>query len=210
MYIQNDPVKFFDPVGLLMLPPPTGPTQPPSGGGQYPAGGGPQRAQDQTLDIGGGGAIPLQITKVSTTNKKAVAVQNDLRWVQQAILADKTCDSWLKDDQVAINWMLGVTPGSPGMLVGVGTFGSSTGSSTTNAVAGTGATNLAPGSMLITVNVNGAFFNAQFTTGFGVNIPSNTDQQGFLFCYTKWLIRPGPRVSDPATRLRRIRNGTML
>jgi len=41
VYVQNDPVNFFDPVGLLMLPPPSGPTQPPPGGGEYPGGGGP-------------------------------------------------------------------------------------------------------------------------------------------------------------------------
>lgn len=46
--------------------------------------------------------------------------------------------------------------------------------STTNAVAGNVGTNL-PDGMLITVNLNGAFFNSNLSAGYGTNIQGGTD-----------------------------------
>ena len=58
------------------------------------------------------------------------------------------------------------------MAVGVGNF-SGPGASTTNAVAGNAGTDL-PDGMLITVNLNNAFFNSGLTAGYGTNIQGGT------------------------------------
>jgi RHS repeat-associated protein len=114
----------------------------------------------------------LKVKNLSTTSAQATGVQNSLRWLQVAISQDDTCNSWLKDNQGDISWMLGGAPGST-MAVGVGNF-SGPGASTTNAVAGNSGTDL-PDGMLITVNLNGAFFYSNSIAGYGTNIQGGTD-----------------------------------
>jgi hypothetical protein len=58
--------------------------------------------------------------------------------------------------------------GATSMMVGVGSFSDSA----VNAVEGTNGTNMAPGSMLITVNTNGAFFNSGPSSTVGYGVPS--------------------------------------
>jgi hypothetical protein len=58
--------------------------------------------------------------------------------------------------------------GATAMEVGVGSFSPNT----VNAVAGTNGTNLAAGSMLLTVNTNGAFFNSGPNSSVGYGVPS--------------------------------------
>ncbi len=95
-------------------------------------------------------------------------MQNDLRWLQQAIGQDPDCAKWLKGYYNDINFMLDA-PGSGAtmMAVGVGSFSKAG----YNAVAGTAGTNL-PTGMLITVNLNGAFFNSGPASSVGFGIPS--------------------------------------
>jgi RHS repeat-associated protein len=116
--------------------------------------------------VGAGGLIT--VTNLSTTSVKAVIVQNDLRWLQQAIQQDPTCSGWLQGSYNAINFMLDV-PGSTAsmMAVGVGNFSPAG----TNAVAGVSGTNL-PAGMLITVALNGAFFNAGPSGSVGYGLPA--------------------------------------
>ena len=108
----------------------------------------------------------IAITNLSTTSAKAVAVQKELAWLQQAIQQSPTCSGWLQGSSSAIDYMLNV-PGSTAnmMAVGVGNFPAGT-----NAVAGITGTNLPPG-MLITVSLNGAFFNSGPSSSVGFGIP---------------------------------------
>jgi hypothetical protein len=88
-----------------------------------------------------------------------------LRTLLAAIDADTDCKDWLRNPDQAISYILGAMPGTPGtMMVGVGSFSDRY----TNAVAGTAGTDMAPGSMLITMNLNGAFFNPDASVGYGV------------------------------------------
>jgi hypothetical protein len=115
---------------------------------------------------GTGTSTTINVSHLSTTSSQALDVQNDLRWLEQAIAGDPSCESWLgKNESVStgIGYMLGNNPGNQ-MMVGVGSFSGSG----TNAVAGTNGTNMTPGSMQITINTNGAFFNASAGVGFGV------------------------------------------
>jgi len=174
LYAQCPPGTYTDPSGFCCEAAPTIPTGIISGWAPNPY------AYQQEFDCiwygegcpsfwpiqtQGGTAKTITITNLSTTNARAVAVQNDLRWLQQAIDADPACSKWLSGSDTAISFMLGVAgTGSLGMMVGVGTFSDNT----VNAVEGTSGTNLSPGSMLITVNTNGAFFSAQASVGYGV------------------------------------------
>jgi RHS repeat-associated protein len=122
---------------------------------------------------GGHGGQGIGITKLSTTSKKAISVQNDLRWLQAAIAQDPNCDHWLQSNgqniNLAINYMLDAPgSGATAMMVGVGSFSDNA----VNAMAGTGGTNLTPGSMLITVNTSGAFFNSGPASSVGYGVPS--------------------------------------
>ncbi len=136
-------------------------------------GGGP--TQGPGNDQGGGGGTPIHVTDLSTTSPKAIEVQNDLRFLKLLIDADPTCGAWLNSNPNAgisldatIDFMLNVPgTGATAVTVGVGTFDSPT----TNAFEGTGGTDLAPGSMTITINLNGAFWNSNANVGYGV--PSN-------------------------------------
>lgn len=112
---------------------------------------------------GNGANSFIKIANLSTTSVQAITVQNDLRWLQQAISQDPSCDSWLQGSYAAISYMLDA-PGSGAtmMAVGVGNFPAGT-----NAVAGTGGTNL-PAGMLVTVALNGAFFQKGVSPGFGL------------------------------------------
>lgn len=134
---------------------------------------------DQQASGGGTETGIINITKLTTTSFQATHVQNQLRWVKQVLLEDSTCSDWLKDNQADISWMLGDTPEST-MKVGVGVFSDNS----TNAVAGTGGTNLVPGSMSITVNVNGAFFNANAGPMYGTTVPPGTfEAQVFILLH---------------------------
>jgi hypothetical protein len=105
-----------------------------------------------------------KVSNLSTTSAQAIAIQNDLRWLEQAIAGDPTCSKWLGSSVSSdIEYMLGNNPGGQ-MMVGVGSFSDNG----TNAVAGTNGTNMTPGSMLITINTNGAFFNSSAGVGYGV------------------------------------------
>ena len=120
----------------------------------------------------GGGSGATNITNYSTTNAQAIAVQNSLRTLQAALQQDPTCSQWLTGNQGLIDTLVGNT--SSGLLyVGVGNF-SSTGNWITNAVSGTGGTNLPPGALL-TVNLSGAFFSSSVNTGYMGNIGGGTD-----------------------------------
>jgi RHS repeat-associated protein len=178
-YVTGDPINFNDTVGLYACCSGTGPPDPllPNAPGDPPdnpcygtaavgvhaeaacAGGGGWG--------GGGGGQVLKITKVSTTSKQAQQVQNDLRSLKSLIDADPTCLKWLSGHGIspdqAITFILGGL-GATAVTAGVGNFNGST----TNAVEGTGGTNLPAGSMTITVNLNGAFFSSGLTVGFGL------------------------------------------
>lgn len=115
----------------------------------------------------------IKISNVSTTSNQAILVQNGIRWIREALKDDEKCAEWLSGGgslKIGFAFILGELD-STKMAVGVGTFDTPT----TNAVAGTSGTDLAPGSMSITVNTGGAFFSGNVTTGLGVSIPSATD-----------------------------------
>ncbi len=187
-YAGDDPVNANDPEGLNVtwLPPAGGEEGPPQGACDifpnmfFPECGRNEGAwigmsflfnetQLATWEGGTSHGWLLTVKGLSTTSVKAVTVQNDLRWLQQAILDNSDCAKWLNGSTSAINYMLN-TPGSgaTAMMVGVGSFSPSG----DNAAAGTGGTNLTPGSMLITVNVNGAFFKPGPSTAVGYGVPS--------------------------------------
>jgi RHS repeat-associated protein len=177
-YALGDPINRFDPWGMashsvgeggdLNLPP------------EDPCWGQPGPSCNSSLDptnpdgpdpsSNTSGSGTINISNLSTTSFAAISVQNQLRWIKQELLDgdDPSCNDWLKDNQSGIAWMLGDSPGST-MKVGVGNFSDSS----TNAVSGTGGTNLTPGSMIITVNVNGGFFNTG-SGQYGTSIPSGT------------------------------------
>ncbi len=170
-YLLNDPVNLYDPSGMDSESPPTlvcnGYTgvicdllYDPYGGGHdaqhAPGGGMPPRLPRRII-----------VSRLSTTSKQALTVQNDLRWLQQAIAQDPDCAGWLAGSSQAINYMLDVPgTGATMMAVGVGSF-----STNDNAVDGISGTNL-PQGMLITVNSNGAFFNSGPSQFVGYGIPS--------------------------------------
>ena len=112
---------------------------------------------------GGGTGTIINISNLSTSSGRAIQVQNELRWLKEAIAQDDKCSKWLAGSGQAIDYMLGNNP-TGAMMVGVGSFSDAT----TNAVAGTNGTNLTPGSMLITVKVDGAFFNSNVSAGYGL------------------------------------------
>jgi RHS repeat-associated protein len=199
-YVQNDPVNHSDPSGLLMVSPPgdnggaggladgvdcnTNPYDDPwdafEATGTFMPFVGQQafaclpfifQNPEFTANASSGGRSTsgiVQIKNLSTTSSQALDVQNDLRWLQQAIAQDSDCSGWLQGFSAAINYMLDA-PGSGAtmMAVGVGSFGNNA----DNAVEGSLGTNL-PSGMLITVNVNGAFFNAGPSTAVGFGLPS--------------------------------------
>jgi RHS repeat-associated protein len=112
---------------------------------------------------GSGASNYINVTNLSTTSVQALTVQNDLRWLQQAISQNPACDSWLQGSYAAISFMLN-TPGSGATMVavGVGNFPGGT-----NAIAGSAGSSL-PLGMLITVASNGAFFQSGASPGFGL------------------------------------------
>jgi hypothetical protein len=116
----------------------------------------------------GGGGLSISIANFTTTSVQAQAVQNSLRWIQAQIGSYPTCDNWLGgSDNVTntINTLLGQTNTVTTDSVGVGNF-SNPG---VNAVYGTAGTNLpTDGTALLTVNLNGAYFNANAGVGPGV------------------------------------------
>ena len=191
-YTRNDPANRLDPTGLqdcqpcIILRPYPLPAPPvdddTSGNGTGGWGGdshdgcseyNPFEKVSGTcnsfLHHGPGNQQIIKISHLSTTSKKALTVQNDLRWLQAAIAQDPNCDDWLSNNDQAVNFMLDAPGGgATSMMVGVGSFSDSA----VNAVEGTNGTNMAPGSMLITVNTNGAFFNSGPSSTVGYGVPS--------------------------------------
>ena len=168
-YVLGDPINGLDPRGLFVALPENG-----CQGDPYDAAcegdgssAGSTSVSGDTGSDGGDASPVLTVTKFSTTSVQALIVQNDLRWLQQAINQDPTCSDWLQGSNAAINFMLDA-PGSGAtmMAVGVGNF-----STTDNAVASTTGTNLPEGT-LITVALNGAFFNAGPSNSVGYGLPS--------------------------------------
>jgi hypothetical protein len=121
---------------------------------------------------GGGSSTTTNVSNYSTTSLQAIGVQNSLRILQAALQQDSTCSNWLTGNQSLIDTLVGNTP-SGLVYVGVGNF-SSTGNSVTNAVAGTGGTNLSSGALL-TVNLNGSYFSSSVNTGYMGNITGGSD-----------------------------------
>jgi len=107
----------------------------------------------------------INITNFSTTSTQALAVQSELRFIQDNIGSYATCNSWLAGNNAVIGTILGQGPYPAVALVGVGTFSSST----INAVSGNVGTNLPDGTALITVNSNGGYFNSSAGVGVGVS-----------------------------------------
>jgi hypothetical protein len=124
-------------------------------------------ASPQPTDPAGSESNIITVRKYTTTSVKAVAVQNDLRWLQQAIGQNTDCANWLAGFGSAIDYMLDV-PGSGAtmMAVGVGAF-----STAENAFSGSAGSNV-PAGTLITVNTNGAFFDSGPSTAVGYGVPS--------------------------------------
>jgi hypothetical protein len=181
-YVMNDPVNLYDPPGLFIStanPPPSPdppPTSMPSIGGSGLGGGDdtltPENSAGKEISVGAGiaGSARISITNFTTSSLTAVGVQNSLRWLKQALLADQTCSDWLVNNQLVIDQLLGDAPGTT-TIVGVGNFSDPA----VNAVAGVGGTNLAPGTAGITVNLTGAYFNSALSAGYGTNIQGGSD-----------------------------------
>ena len=185
-YTRNDPINRIDPSGLDDCEPSPGVDFCVTGTGSAPSpapdpwGSGSFIFNEQYLayftgswnsmngGANGSSGNPILISKLSTTSKMAIAVQNDLRWLEQAIAQNADCAKWLQGSSGAINYMLDVPgTGATMMAVGVGSFSGNG----INAVAGITGTNL-PTGMLITVNLNGAFFNSGPSTSVGFGVPS--------------------------------------
>jgi hypothetical protein len=133
-----------------------------------------QAAQAQ----GGGGGL-LMIANFTTAGAQAQAVQNSLRWIEAQIGSFPICDNWLGgNDNVTniINTLLGQTATVTTDSVGVGNFNNPA----VNAVYGTAGTNLPTnGTALLTINVNGAYFNKNAAVGpgaVGINAGSSQAQ----------------------------------
>jgi hypothetical protein len=119
----------------------------------------------------GGGNTTVNITNLSKTNAKAVDVQNGLRWIGAWLAEgfDPDCNSWLTNNLGSIQTLLGLTAGSSTMYVAVGNFSNNS----VDAIAGVAGTDLAPSTALLTVNANGAYFNAGYTIA-GTSYQSST------------------------------------
>ena len=139
---------------------------------KLPGGGGPS--------VQGGGAN-FTVANFTTTGVQAQTVQNSLRWIEAQIASFPTCDNWLGgNDNVTntINTLLGQTNAVTTDSVGVGNFSNPA----VNAVFGTAGTNLpTDGSALLTVNLNGAYFNSQAGVGWGVTGINAGSSQAQLF-----------------------------
>jgi hypothetical protein len=160
----NGGVYYEDQWYVYTVPPEPDPCWSAENAGGCGGGGGPSNSPTD-VQAGGGGtrSDTINIANFTTVGNQALAVQNDLRWLQVAIAQDPKCDGWLSESWGAIDFM----PYAPGsgatmMAVGVGTFPAGT-----NAVASISGTNLPVGT-LITVASNGAFFNAGVNPGFGL------------------------------------------
>ena len=175
-YVLNDPVNLYDPAGLFACRG-DGEDQYYFGGaicgGVY--GGGDPAPPRPFSDSGplaqagpsGSDSRFIRVRRYTTTSRQALAVQNDLRWLQGAIAQHSDCANWLAGFNSAINYMLDEPgTGATMMAVGVGAF-----STTDNAVAGSAQTDLSVGA-LITINVNGAFFNSGPSSFVGYGVPS--------------------------------------
>ncbi len=170
-YTRADPINRYDPSGMDDC----GPEDDSSDCNQIPnafilVSGTPPPNPKGTKPTSG--YAPIKVTKLSNSNKQAVQVQNDLRSLTQAIDDDSKCLDWLtknsSDPVAALNLVVNAllnTNNATGVAVGVGNFSDPN----INALAGTFGTNIIPaGSMQITVNSAGAFFNGNVPVGPGV------------------------------------------
>jgi RHS repeat-associated protein len=179
-YVQGDPVNSNDPTGQYRLICEAYPFTPgcpgwDSAGAAYgnPVGGSNLAIQEgpahggTNVNYGGGPASAINISNFSTTSPKAIGVQNSLRWIGAWLSQgnDPDCDSWLANNGLAIDTILGQTAANSKMYVGVGDFSDPT----ISAIAGVGGTNLPPDTALLTVNLGGAYFSSGYSvsgTGF--------------------------------------------
>jgi hypothetical protein len=117
--------------------------------------------------LSGSGGASIKISNLSNSSKQAVQVQNDVKTLEGLIDGNADCAKWL-GGATAVNNVINsiLNPNNmTGIGVGVGNFGSPS----YGAVAGTYGTNILPaGSMQITVNLIGAFFNPSAPLGNGV------------------------------------------
>jgi uncharacterized protein RhaS with RHS repeats len=167
-YSLNDPVNYFDPTGKNAVCVTKVDEGDDDSSTECFGGDGGDSGSGASDSGAGGTSQPIIVKKFTTSGKKAQTVQNDLRWLQQAIAQNSDCAKWLMGSTLAINYILDVPgSGATAITAGVGSFTSSI-----NGFAGTAGTNLTPGSALITINLNGAFFNSGPSTSVGYGIPS--------------------------------------
>jgi RHS repeat-associated protein len=189
-YVNDDPGNFNDPRGLF-LPADSddGPDEVDLGIGAgdsfcflfptYPSCN-PFAGTIGPSTQGGGKNSTITVANYTRTSSQAIGVQNSLRFLGAELLQDPTCSNWLTGNQNVISTLVGTGPNNS--YVGVGNF-SGTGNSVVNAVAGVGGTNLPAGSLL-TVNLNGAYFNANVSTGYMGNIAGGTPlAQAFILLH---------------------------
>jgi len=175
-YVQGDPVNFRDRKGLARessdrCDPDYDPScREPDDDSDY----------DEPARTQGGANGVIKVANWTTSGAKAVGVQNSLRWIGSQITAYTDCDSWLSGNDDVINTILGQTGSVTTDRVGVGHF-SNTPGTTTNAVAGVAGTNLPDGSALLTVNLDGAYFNSGISVGSGVSGINGGSDQAKLF-----------------------------
>ncbi len=111
----------------------------------------------------GGGGDGGTATNYSVTSPQAIEVQNDLRWLQQAIVADPSCNSWLNPPLAPIDQAVGITlglVGDAGMAAGVANLSDPL----VNATQGPVFTGI-PDNNQITISLDGAFFNSGASLG---------------------------------------------
>jgi RHS repeat-associated protein len=109
-------------------------------------------------------AAPIKVTNFTTTGFQAQDVQNDLLWLQQALQqsSNSDCNSWLAGNNGVINTLEGsisATGTQDQVFAGVANFNTNS----VAAVAGEGGTDMPDGQALLTVNINGAFFNSAYS-----------------------------------------------
>jgi hypothetical protein len=110
-----------------------------------------------------------KVTKYSTTNDKAIGVQNTIRILKAALHEDSDCAGFLKITDDDIDRLVGDIPGVSS-TVGVGSFSDNS----INAQTGIVGTDL-PAGAVITVNTDGAYFSSNRKTGYMGNIGGGTD-----------------------------------
>ncbi|MBI1897279.1 MAG: hypothetical protein HYS04_12270 [Acidobacteria bacterium] len=216
-YLGGDPVNFSDPWGLQQCPAPCFSITVFGRDASVAAflGGSAREGQNVALpeervtgeELNPQGFAEFRISRISnfsTTSTHAVGAQNSLRWLRQALELDEDCNEWLTDNAEVINTLLGEGPDSSTVYAGVGNFSDPN----VNAVAGVGGTNLLPGSALLTVNVQGAFFSSGASTDNG-RLRGGTDEaKAFILLHElgHLTVAAGFQSGDRAPNIQRARN----